>query len=253
MQKVKVAKVSIKTGTNKNGEWINTRITSDTNVVFSTFHKSAQEIVVGDLIEIEPQVSDKGNNFDEYTILEKSTAPAPTPASSDSPPNGAYKRDTEAIHLEYGLKAHLQAIERASIEAQTAYNGIISLANTRGLDDKLTPIYEEAIAWARVKMSATLANQAPVAATGAKSGIDKTSAPGEAPPAEEGSTPGPKSFPHVGALLAWCLTNGVDRPAFLNINGATEETLPKINVEDAYQQVLEFIKNRPIPDADIPF
>ena len=255
MQKVNVAKVSIKRGENRNGPWINTRVTSDTGVIFSTFHKGAQEIAEGDTVEMEVTVSEKGNNFDEYKILEKGSAPtADVPSNGGTPGGGAYKRDTEAIRLEYGLKAHLQAIERASIEAQTAYNGIMRLSSVPGVEltGDSAAAYEEAINWARLKMAATLANQGPSEVTGAKSGRGDAPAPGKAPASTEDKAPKAPSFPHVGALLKWCADNGVDRSTFLGIVGATEQDLPKINVEDAYQAVLQYQANRPDPNGNIP-
>ena len=253
MQKVNVAKVSIKSGENKNGSWTNTRITSDTGVVFSTFHKGAQEIAEGDVVEMEVTVNEKGNNFDEYKILEKGSAPAAVPSNGGPPGAGAYKRDTEAIRIEYGLKAHLQAIERASIEGQTAFNGIVSLANTRGLDDKLTPIYDEAIAWARAKMKATFVNQGPSEPPRSKSEGGQSETLGKDLALTEDKPPEAQRFPHVGALLARCAELGINRPTFLTIVGATEKDLPKVNVEDAYQAVLQYMANKPDPNGDIPF
>jgi len=154
VQEVKVADVSIKTGTNQHGPWTNTMVTGEDGSKFGTFHKSASEIKRGDVIKLEPVIKAGKTNFDTWEFVTRGpdqTGSSPASEGAQVPAGGSYKRDTEAIRLEYGLKAHLQAIERASIEAQTAYNGVIELAKGTTIEGEndLKEAVSEAIVWAR--------------------------------------------------------------------------------------------------------
>lgn len=86
-QKVSVVKVSVKSGTGAKGPWTNTRITSDTNVVFSGFDKKLSYLKEGALIELdEVEVNDKGNNILKWHLLEEGTGSgASSQNSGDSP------------------------------------------------------------------------------------------------------------------------------------------------------------------------
>jgi len=220
---------------------------SEKGTEYTTFDAGVLKLGPGSVIDIgDPVIKGGKLSFKELVSLvsEGQASEAPVPGPSESSGAGAYKRDTEAIRLEYGLKAHLQAIERASIEAQTAYNGIMRLSSIPGIEltDDSAAAYEEAIAWARAKMAATLANQGPSETTGAKSDTGKAAAPGEAPaPAAEG-TPTALSFPHLGALLQWCATKGIDRKGFMKLVGATEATLPHVDIEAAFQAVTDHLR-----------
>ena len=239
MQKVKIADVSVKKGTNDKGPWTNTRVTGEDGAIFGTFSDSAQYIGKGDLIELEPVVKGKNINFSDWNMLEKGTG-ASSASGTPAPANGGgYKKDIDGMRAEYVMKARLQAIERASIEAQTAYNGIISLAAGVGPQERFpddSPILEalsEAIAWARQKMAATLVNQAPSEAAGATPEAPQPDVRVETSvslPYVEPEEP----FPHIGALLAWCNTYGVDRPTFFEITNSSEKTLPQVNIGEAF-------------------
>lgn len=248
MQKVKVQSVSRKEGTGEKGPWINTSVTGEDGAVFGTFSKSASsEIAAGDLIELEPVVKGKYINFTDWKMLEKGTAAA----SAASPPanGGGYKKDVEGMRTEYAMKARLQAIERASIEAQTAYNGIISfvagLDKEKGLssDSPVLEAFDEAIAWARSKMAATLVNPAPSEAAGAT-----PEAPQPDPPGATGVTPPyvepEEPFPHIGALLAWCKNYGIDRATFITIAKCDEKGIPELDVEKTFALVKTYIIER---------
>lgn len=247
MQEVKVADVSIKTGTNQHGAWTNTMVTGEDGSKFGTFHKSATEITKGDVIKLEPVIKAGKTNFDSFEFVSKGpghNGGTPASGSAAAPAGGGgYKRDVEAIRLEYGLKARLQAIERASIESQTAYNGIIELAKVRTAPyaEDFTSVFGEAIAWARKKMAATLEIQAPSEATGATSARGKEAAPGPQPAPAEDEAPTPAKLPHVGALLAWCANLGIDRPTFMALNHITEDQLPEIDIDKAQQVVIEHL------------
>lgn len=245
MQEVKVADVSVKTGTNQHGPWTNTMVTGEDGSKFGTFHKSATEIMKGDVIKLEPVIKAGKTNFDSFEFVSKGpghNGGSPAAASAPAAAGGGYKRDVEAIRLEYGLKAHLQAIERASIEAQTAYNGIIELAKEGIQRYEYEDAFQEAIAWARKKMAATLETRAPSEATGAKSARGKEAAPATAPAPAAEEPPDAQGFPHIGALLAWCAQKGVDRKTFMSLNQATEETLPKVDIDAAFQVVVDHLR-----------
>ncbi len=133
MQKVNVKEVTIKKGTNAKGEWVNTRITDDDGAVFGTFAKGASAIAKGDLIELEPIIKGRNVNFEVWNMLEKG-------GSTSVPPLEAKK--------EYQPKVD----NSASIEAQTAYKGIVELmvAKILSAEDILSKI---ALAWAKARLS----------------------------------------------------------------------------------------------------
>ncbi len=233
-QKVTVKEVTIKKGTNDKGEWVNTRITGEDGAVFGTFHKGAAQIQKGDVIELDPIIKGKNINFEVWNMLEKSTGVAETLSGSNPP----YRRDTEGIEFEYKLKAQLQEAERISIEAQTAYNGIIELVKESNAwkVDGFEALVKKAFKWTETRLDTS--------GPGAEKPIEK-------PPqkATEKVTAGADQevdpehpFPNVGALLTWCQTKGISRAQFFEITQTTEKLLPKVNIVDAHQVLLAYLK-----------
>jgi len=236
MQKVKVADVSIKKGTNDKGEWINTQITGEDGAKFGTFHKSAASLEKGDLIELEPIVKGRNVNFENWNMLEKGTG---SPGSNGK--EGVYRRDTEGIEFEYKLKARLQEIERASIEAQVAFKGIMTMA-AAAIAASTLPQTESLVASNEV-FSGSLALALQWAEK--KLSDDFDAIPTPITPSEESieDKPAPDTFPNVGALLKWCADNGVSRPKFLELVGVKEADLPRVNIPDAVQIIREYIES----------
>ena len=258
MQKVTIAKVSRKSGENKSGPWTNTRITGTDGTEFSTFHKSALELVAGWTIELDPQVSSKGNNFDDFNVLDRTAAPV---AESSGPaPNGGdrFKRDTEGIAFEYDLKAQAEAIKNDSIESQTIFNGAVRLLEAGAvwpdrLNAPIEAVIEKALAWADSHFGGSEAPREPMRA--------KSSAPAEKPPGNGQRPPSqaapvksadtgddPSEFPHIGALLSWCTKKGISAADFKTIVGVQDADLPKLNVMEAYATIQEWRANPIFPD-----
>ena len=242
MQKIKVANIAEKSGTGKAGPWTNWRVTDENGVTFSTFHRSAGTIQIGDTLEIDPTITSKGANFDEFKILESVGAPAPkTWASAPASPDATI----------------ISKMELVSRESIAAFSGIMGLAAVPGVEltDNSAKAYEAAISWAirRLGIPGSALQSRPAA----------TTAPQSAPSTVQGVTPLPppvmpeqasgSGFPHIGALLQWCVSKGVDRRTFLNLTYTTEETLAKVDIESAYQVVADYLKNKPDPNEDIPF
>ena len=243
MQKVKITDIQIKTGTNDKGAWTNTRITGDDNAVFGTFHKGASQLKIGDVIELEPIVKGKNINFDKFNVLES----GPAIMASDSGKSGSqYKRDTEGIRFEYELKAYLQGIERTSIEAQTAFNGIVKLAEVAAVNDNMNTlikaiapnIWQKALEWAESKLAANMTSEAPQRPKDAP----ETSKPSVTTATGQQVDPS-HPFANVGQFLQWAKDHyGLDRAKAMEIVGADEKTLPKINLADAHVAILDFVK-----------
>lgn len=251
MQEVKIADVSIKEGTNQHGPWTNTMVTGEDGSKFGTFHKSATEIKKGDVIKLEPVIKAGKTNFDSFEFVSKGPGHnGGSPVTEGAPAGSAYKRDTEGIRFEYGLKAHLQSIERASIEAQTAYNGIIELAKGATIEGQndLREAVTEAIAWARKKMAASLGTSVRSEPARSKSGDSTAAAPVETstPAAEEAPVDQGgeelSRFPHLGALLQWCATKDIDRKTFMWLVKADESTIGKVDIDEAFQIVTDHLK-----------
>lgn len=240
MQKVRVAEVSVKEGTNEKGPWVNTRVTGDDGAVFGTFSKSAAEIKKGDLIELEPVVKGKNVNFSEWKMLEKAAASSDNGGGSASAPAG-YKRDTEAIRLEYNLKAYLQQVDRISIEQQSSLHRLVELV----IADKLkldNPRVKKALTWAESRFDQKAGAAAPSEAVTTKSDKGETPAPSKTPAPAAAEEPIAPSFPHVGALLKWCAEQGVDRKAFMSIVGVKEEELARVDIETVHTLIRDHLR-----------
>lgn len=252
-QTAKVKSTSVKEGNNSRGPWINTLITTIDGAKIGTFEHSAAGLKEGDEFEYEPEV--KGNKLNikdgTFKILKSSQSTA-TPGSTDTGHQAArepFKKDTEGMKLEYEYKGILQAIERASIEAQTAYNGVIALITSEritNLDEKTRNQFNSLIAkgikWgeSRLELKDKPAPVATPTAKDAKASPDAAVKTG-AGKAVDASHP----FPHIGALLQWWSTQGGTRETFMEVLHVTESEMPRVNLSDAYASLLDYLKAHP--------
>ena len=206
MQKVKVAEIKGPLG---RGEQKFYAIKGEDGAEFTTFNTKIAEVPLNSIINIEPKVVSKGGktyvNFDEYEIVEKGT-------ESVNGGSTSFKRDTDAIKLEYQLRSRLQDLKNLSIDGQTAFNGIVSMVNTgKGVDAE---IYGLACEWAKRKLTATMATVPP-----SKQVEPKRSEVKEPEQQEKCKS--------IGDLLTFCSKNGIDRKKFLELVEITEADIPK--------------------------
>jgi len=109
-------------GTNDKGDWELIVVTADDGSEFTTFDKSAKHINPGSVIEFEPKVKNNKTGFTKFTVISQGSVPPPTEVKRESSTN-------------------------QSIEAQTAYKGLIEIY------DKLEETTQKrVIAWALIKM-----------------------------------------------------------------------------------------------------
>lgn len=218
MQRITIKDVKSKSGTGgKSGKWTLVIITAEDGAEFTSFDTALEKFGPGTIIEIEPEVITKDGktkvNIKEWKLISVALPAGPAALLPGSP----YKRDTEGIEFEYNLKARLQSTERASIEAQTVYNGVIEILNNwpnaSGTVEELSKTHEEmaeelkelralvleALKWARKVLGAS---GAPV--------VKKESAP-PAKKYEEAGGPTPVELPRFKdgpALVNYALKHG---------------------------------------------
>lgn len=186
-----------KTGKNDKGEWELIVVKAEgSGIDYTTFDKKAK-VSPGTTLEIgEPDVKDGKHSFKKCDII--SAAPELAPSFS----NGKeYKKDLDGMKAEYTYKAGIEKIRNASIEAQTAFNGAISLINkghsfTDEQYNQIKGLVEKAIAWGEAHLSPTDLEEQ----------LEKMSNLGslERPQQEPGKA-GERSFKNVGELLTACL------------------------------------------------
>lgn len=224
-------------------------IKDDKGGEFTTFDPSVSKLTPGSIIEAEIKVEGKYVNIQEWKLIEAG------PANAQPGAGGQYKRDTEGIRFEYELKAYLQGIERASIEAQTAYNGLIKVLElvsisptTEKFIHKLAPgILQKALAYAESRLDAAMASKPPQSPK-APPETQKASATPKGK--EKGQSP--EGFKNVGELLTWALQQGISRIKFLEITGATEADIAKLNLVDAKQALDDYLLFRVEGDPNEP-
>jgi len=187
----------------------------------TTFEEVFKGFGKGTRLNFEPKIDGTHTNFAKWELIELIE-----PDGGTAEPSTAYKRDTGGIRYEYQLKARLQAIELASMEARTAFTGVVELVKAEKLD-KTDPKAVEALEWASARIAAT-----------------KTGEALETDPSFKG-----QAFPHIGALLTWCakLEPPVTQADFLEIVGVKEEELPKVDITEAYQLVKDHLAERENP------
>ena len=216
---------------------------------FTAFDSTIAKLTPDSIIEAEIEVKGKYVNITKWTLVE--AGPAVTPNSGTG---GQYKRDTEGIRFEYELKAYLQGIERASIEAQTAYNGLIKVLElvsvspiTEKLIDKLCPgILKKALQYADSRLDAAMASKPPQSPQAPPETVKASDTPKGKVKAQSDT-----SFKNVGELLTWALQQGISRVKFLEVVKAREVDLPKLNLVDAKQALDDFLKEQAKFEADL--
>lgn len=230
---------------------------------FTTFDAGIASITPGSVIEAEIKVEGRYVNITEWKILE--AAPA---GAGPAPGNGAYKRDIEGIRYEYELKAYLESVKHASIEAQTAFNGVVKLAEVATISEKidalvaeLSPdLWQKALLWAASRLDiATTQKSPPEAPKGPKAApakarpsVNTNGGPGPGNPLpSEGDAP--QGFENVGQLLTWAHNEyALDRAKVMEICGVNEQSLSKLNLLDAHIAIVDYIKlfggGGPIPE-----
>lgn len=212
----------------------------DVKKEITTFDSKILQAGSGDTLEFETVLSGDFINLKDGWKLIKQTS---STSSGHNGPTGVYKRDIEAIRAEYDLKAQMQAIERASIEAQTAYNGIIQLAHSilaserREFPDRLSQLYEKALKWAETKLDDKISVPQKAATKTAEKAKVTTSSGQEVDP----NAP----FPHIGALLKHWADRGIDRSKVIQIIKCKETDLPQVNIVDAHLLLQEWAKQNP--------
>lgn len=155
MQRIVIKDISFKTGTNDKGEWKLTNITGADGAKFGSFDHHAAELKAGDVIEAEIEIKGKNNNVKSFKVLEHTAAPAASsPAPASPQPSGDTKRG-----MTPEAWAEKDRTERASIEAQTAFKGIMEIiANLKSnetitVGSKLDLAYSRALDWAIEKLN----------------------------------------------------------------------------------------------------
>lgn len=220
---------------------------------FTTFDAGISSVTPGSVIEAEIKVDGRYVNITEWKVLE--AAPA---GAGPAPGNGQYKRDTEGIRFEYELKAYIESVKHVSIEAQTAFNGIVKLAEVATISDKidalvatLSPdLWQKALLWAESRLDTSMALKSPpeapkgpkAAPAKARPSVNTKGAPGPQDPApSEGDAP--QGFGNVGQLLTWAHKEyGLDRAKVMEICGVNEQTLSKLNLLDAHIAIQDYIE-----------
>ena len=127
---VKEAKV-VKTGTNKSGDWELIRVASEDNTEYTTFDKKAKHLTKGSVIDFEPIIKEGKCSFKEFEVISEAPSNVPLPQMS--------KEDW----------SDKQRVERASIESQVAYKGLIELMIAKVAP---TSVGQAAISWALSKL-----------------------------------------------------------------------------------------------------
>ncbi len=232
----------LKTGTNKQGgEWELIAVKSAKGTEYTTFDRKVKHLGVGSVIEVgEPEEKNGKLSFEKVVDVISEVAPG---VVSDGKEMGSYKRDIEGIQFEYGLKMEMQEINRVSVEAQTAFNGLVSIFSastfTVEMAEELKPVWQKALQWVEVKLDASMQNSKPIIRVADKKAPAETIISGKAPESEH-------PFPNIGALLKWCMDNGISRDKFMEINQVKEKDLPKLNLDTAYDLVLTYLKQNPL-------
>ena len=221
MQKVRVKEVKIEPGKTGDKEWTKVTITGEDGSQFTTFDTKAEGLR-GALIELEPIVKGKYINFEKWKVLEESTV-APT---HESKGNG-FKRDTDAIRLEYGFKLTLEKEKAKSVEAQVKLKDTGLYVVSGKAPDNIVKKYNEVL---DKGLDYFLTSPEPKPDTVKEKAKEATKGPETAPPK------------NVGELFKFANDNGVPRSKVMEILDVTEEDLPKLNLDDSYQVIVEYIK-----------
>lgn len=143
MQKITIADISIKTGTNDKGGWTNTTLIDESGGRFSSFDTKLSHLTKGAVIEAEITVKGKFNNIGEWKLISEG---APAAASTTTAPQMS-KEDW----------AKKDAIERISFEAQTAVKAVMALAEKGFNDEGTKKVVAKALKWCENRIDRTSA------------------------------------------------------------------------------------------------
>ena len=135
---------SVKTGTSKKGDWELISVVSSKGTEYTTFDKKVKQLGPDSIIEIgEPDEKDGKLSFKKVVEVVSEAAPRIEPG-----PNGKPSKSSDQFDQ-----------ERRSVEAQTAFEGIIELAvamiQADKVDDHLRAALDKALAWAKVRLDST--------------------------------------------------------------------------------------------------
>lgn len=214
---------------------------------FTTFDSKVKTIPPGSTIGIDIKVEGKYVNIIEWKMI--SEAPAPASSAATGKADVGYKRDTEGIRFEYELKVWMQNIDRVSIEAQTAYNRIMEQALQLKDDKEFKVLFKKALQWAEGKLDASMKQPALEAKPTPKVEPKKTVT--RASTTVNGKQVDPEHpFPHIGALLSWCATKGIDKAQALEIWNVKDADLPKLDIAIAHQLILDYLVAHPADPND---
>ncbi len=223
--KITVREVAVvKTGQSEKGDWELIKVTSDDGTGYTTFDKKAKQLNAGAVIEAEVTLKEGKASFKKFEVISNPEAVA------TSANGGGYKKNVDGMKIEYALKAKLQAIERASIEAQTAYRGAIELLIKDKVFDDSVPLIDAALKWGLSKLTATEL----------KEQLGSMPTIGGPEKKEKQPNPDPK-FANVGEFFTACDKEGVSRSDVLKAIQCKEADVSKINTEEAWQVVYETI------------
>ena len=210
---VKEAKF-LKEGESKKGKWKLYKVIGDDGTEYTTFDAKAGHLTPGTIIESGPITLDGDNrSLKEVTVISEG------PASSPKPNGDMSKEDWETK----------QRVERASFEAQTAYNGIIKLLESKVMELSHATA-KKALDWAETKLD----SESPPRTATKKTETKQAEQPTETP--AEGLT-----FKNVGEFLAACNNAGVPRNKVMEKLGVDEKSLPRINITESWDIIYEEI------------
>ena len=223
MQEVRVKDIKTKEGVTERGAragqpWELVIIVGDDGSEFTTFDTGAKEVGIGGLIELEPVIKAGKTNFTKFNIKEKGSSAATPPGKTNGQRSDMTKEDW----------AKKDRIERASIETQTAFKGIIDLLVAKIILPEGSAA-KEALEWAsshfKGKDLETVLNRMP--------GLVAD------PPGEKESSPY-KQFKNVGEFFTDLHAKGLSRQQVIDelirlklIN--TEMDLPKLDLVIAWE------------------
>lgn len=246
--KIIVKSVQTKSGEKDGKLWELFIVTSMKGTEYVTFDTKVRNLGEGSEIEIgEPEEVKKGKytsyKFDSVEVLKEIKAGV-TGEGRKEP--GNYKRDIEGIAFEYELKASMQAIERASIEGQTAYIKVMELAST-GLDDaEFKKLFKKALQWAEAKLDESIEKVTPKPVTKPTMKATAKSADKPAVVTGTGQVVDPEyPFLHIGALLKWWTDNSGTRKTFMEVLKIKEADFPQVNLAEAHQVLKDYLKEHP--------
>ena len=133
MQKITVASVNKKEGTNDRGPWTLVIIKDDTGSEFTSFDKKLLDLTIGAVIELEAVIKNGKVNIKEWKLLSEGSAQV-SPSG-----NGGSQMSKE----DWDKK---DRITRLSIEAQKKADLIVQLRIAGVIKDE-HPLFQQALEW----------------------------------------------------------------------------------------------------------